>query len=194
MQCSSTGAEAPGRDNWKRVITTYRDRIHCTTAAAFSVLLGVCSSVVAAEPDNLLGIITKPRPKEMDEWTHLDYDAGGNVVWRNTEVVGKHIGQIIYNEGYLALFGPGGIGAGKDPFTGCIRVDDPKLLWTGAFPTTWNRTDYRIVPSSTPNDILRSDGDLLSLPAGWDQRFAFDPQTTDAELKQKLQTNPPAKH
>ena len=92
MQCSSTGAEAPGRDNWKRVITTYRDRIHCTTAAAFSVLLGVCSSAVAAEPDNLLGIITKPRPKEMDEWTHLDYDAGGNVVWRNTEVVGKHIG------------------------------------------------------------------------------------------------------
>lgn len=56
------------------------------------------------------------------------------------------------------------------------------------------RTDYRIVPSSALNDILRSDGDLLSLPAGRDQRFAFDPQTTDAELKQKLQTNPPTKH
>jgi hypothetical protein len=120
--------------------------------------------------------------------------ATGNVVWRNTEVVGKHIGQLIYNDGYLALFGPGGIGAGKDPFTGCIRVSDAKLLWTGTFPTTWNRTDYRIVPSSALNDILRSDGDLLSLPAGRDQRFTFDPQMTDAELKQNLQTNPPTKH
>ena len=55
------------------------------------------------------------------------------------------------------------------------------------------RTDYRIVPSSTLstlNDTLRSDGDLLSLPAGRDQRFTFAPQVTDAELKQKLQTNP----
>jgi len=68
--------------------------------------------------------------------------ATGNVVWRNTEVAGKHIGQLIYNNGYLALFGPGGIGAGKDPFTGCIRIDDAKLLWTGTFPTTWNRAGY----------------------------------------------------
>jgi len=54
--------------------------------------------------------------------------AAGNVVWRNTQVAGKHIGQLIYNDGCLALFGPGGIGAGKDPFTGCIRVSDAKLL------------------------------------------------------------------
>jgi len=318
MQCSSTGTEAPGRDNWGQVITTHRNRVNRITGASFSLLLGVCSSVVAAKPDNLLGIIsnsagveaglcvhigstdgtieiqmarngrrlvhglalddqslniarkaiqaeglyplasvektsrrtrggtleqlpyadnlvslliadldalgkrtpphkeimrvvypnavaclkkdgkwtaiTKPRPEEMDERTHFDYDAGGNVVWRNTEVAGKHIGQLIYNDGYLALFGPGGIGAGKDPFTGCSRVNDAKLLWTGTFPTTWNRAGYRIVPSSALNDILRSDGDLLSLPAGRDQRFTFDPQMTDAELKQKLQTNPPAKH
>jgi len=80
MQCSSTGAEAGGRDNCKQVITTYRGRVPRMTPAAFSVLLSVCSSVVAAEPNNLLGIITKPRPKEMDEWTHFDYDAGGNAV------------------------------------------------------------------------------------------------------------------
>ena len=80
MQCSSTGAEAGGRDNCKQVITTYRGRVPRMTAAAFSVLLSVCSSVVAAEPNNLLGIITKPRPEEMDEWTHFNYDAGGNAV------------------------------------------------------------------------------------------------------------------
>ena len=55
------------------------------------------------------------------------------------------------------------------------------------------RTDYRIVPSSALNDILRSDGHLLSLPAGLTQRFTFDPQMTDAEMKQKLQTNRPTK-
>jgi hypothetical protein len=41
------------------------------TAAAFSVLLGVCSSVVAAEPDNLLGIITNSAGVEAGLCVHI---------------------------------------------------------------------------------------------------------------------------
>lgn len=66
----------------------------------------------------------------------------GSVVWRNTEVAGKHIGQMTAHGNYVGLFGGGGIGAGRNPFTGCIRLSDGKLLWTGTFPTEWNRAGY----------------------------------------------------
>jgi len=71
MQCSSTGTEAPGRDNWKQVITTHRDRVRRMTAAAFPVLLSVCSSMVVAEPDNLLGIITNSTGVEASLCVHI---------------------------------------------------------------------------------------------------------------------------
>ncbi|MBC8218531.1 MAG: hypothetical protein H8E73_08705 [Planctomycetes bacterium] len=56
------------------------------------------------------------------------------------------------------------------------------------------RIESRIVPISALNDVLQTDGKLLSLPAGRARRFAFDPSMTDNELRQKLQTNPPKKH
>jgi hypothetical protein len=71
MQCSSTGTEAADQNNWKRVITTYRDRVRRMTAAAFPVLLGVCSSVIAAEPNNLLGIITNSTGVETGLCVHI---------------------------------------------------------------------------------------------------------------------------
>lgn len=176
----------------------------------------------------------------------------GRPLWKNTQVASKHIGQLMYNDGCLGLFGPGGIGAGQSPFTGCIRTSDNKLIWTGTFPTAWNhagyvmlwrdgrmyyadpwkifsldpqtglethvyglepetgkliwkrtlakspaviagteRIDSRIVPNSVLNDVLQSDGDLLSLPAGRNIRFIFDPRMTDSQLRQKLETNSP---
>jgi len=90
----------------------------------------------------------------------------GKPIWRNTQVAGKHIGQLIANDGYLGLFGAGGIGAGKNPFTGCIRLSDGKLLWTGTFPTDWNRAGYV---------MLWRDG-LMYYSDPW-KIFTLDPQT-----------------
>jgi len=71
MQCSSTGTEAAGQNNWKQVITTHRNRVNRITGASFSLLLGVCSAVVAAEPDNLLGIITNSTGVEAGLCVHI---------------------------------------------------------------------------------------------------------------------------
>lgn len=90
----------------------------------------------------------------------------GKILWRNTEVAGKNIGQNIANDGYLGLFGAGGIGAGKNPFTGCIRLSDGKLLWTGIFPTEWNRAGYV---------MLWRDG-LMYYSDPW-KIFTLDPET-----------------
>jgi hypothetical protein len=38
------------------------------------------NGVACLKKDGKWTAITKPRPEEMDEWTHFDYDAGGNAV------------------------------------------------------------------------------------------------------------------
>lgn len=90
----------------------------------------------------------------------------GDIVWRNTEVAGKHIGQLVANGAYLGLFGAGGIGAGKNPFTGCISLSEGKLLWTGTFPTEWNRAGYV---------MLWRDG-IMYYSDPW-KIFTLDPET-----------------
>jgi len=81
---------------------------------------------------------------------------------------------------------------GLEPETG-------KLVWKRVLsksPAKIHGTDRiagRIVPSSALNDVLQSDGNLLSLPAGGGRRFTFDPRKTDPELKQQLETNPQSK-
>jgi hypothetical protein len=104
-----------------------------------------------------------------------------------------HKGLLCASAGLHPELGGGIYVYGLEPVTG-------KMAWKRVLSKApaiiggTERTDYRIVPSSALNDTLRSDGYLLSLPAGRDRRFTFDPQMTDAELKQKLQTNPPTKH
>jgi len=72
--------------------------------------------------------------------------------------------------------------------SGQAKIPSPAVI------TGTERIASRIVPNSALNDVLKSDGGLLSLPAGRGRRFTFEPSMADNELRQKLQTNPPKKH
>jgi outer membrane protein assembly factor BamB len=71
--------------------------------------------------------------------------SSGKRVWRNEEVAGGDIGQLVYAEGSLALFGSGAIGGGKEPYVGLIRAGDGRLLWHSTFRTEYNRFGYNLL-------------------------------------------------
>lgn len=95
----------------------------------------------------------------------------GQIVWRNTEVAGSHIGQLVYAGGNLALFGSGAIGGGDKPFIGNIRVRDGKLLWQATFKKEYNRFGY---------NLLVRDGTMYYADA-W-RVYAHDPATGEATV------------
>ncbi len=74
----------------------------------------------------------------------LDLSSGKNL-WRNEEVAGSDIGQLVCAEGHLAVFGSGAIGGGKEPFIGALRAGDGKLLWRSTFKTEYNRFGYNLL-------------------------------------------------
>jgi outer membrane protein assembly factor BamB len=71
--------------------------------------------------------------------------ATGRILWRNVDVAGSDIGQLVYAEGSLALFGSGAIGGSKDPYIGRIDVSTGKLLWHTTFKTAYNRFGYNLL-------------------------------------------------
>lgn len=74
----------------------------------------------------------------------LDFRTGREI-WRATEMAGKQVGQIVPHGEYVGAFAAGGIGAGKNPFYANLRASDGKMLWSGTFPTDWNRAGYMMV-------------------------------------------------
>ena len=69
----------------------------------------------------------------------------GKEVWRNTEVAGGDIGQLVYSDGSLAVFGSGAIGGGKEPYLGRIETASGKLAWHATFKTQYNRFGYNLL-------------------------------------------------
>src|SRR5581483_10824475 len=71
--------------------------------------------------------------------------ATGKVLWRNVEVAGSDIGQLVYADGSLAVFASGAIGGSKEPFIGRIDVATGRLLWHTTFKTAYNRFGYNLL-------------------------------------------------
>ena len=74
----------------------------------------------------------------------LDLSTGKDV-WTNAEVAGGEIGQLVYADGSLGIFGSGAIGGGKDPYLGRIDAATGKLLWHTTFKTAYNRFGYNLL-------------------------------------------------
>jgi hypothetical protein len=90
----------------------------------------------------------------------------GKLLWRNVEVAGGEIGQLVYADGLLAVFGSGAIGGGNTPYIGAISAADGKLLWNATFRKEYNRFGY---------NLLVRDGTLYYADA-W-RIYAHDPKT-----------------
>ncbi len=71
--------------------------------------------------------------------------ATGKVLWRNVEVAGSDIGQLVYADGSLAVFASGAIGGSREPYIGRIDVATGKLLWHTTFKTAYNRFGYNLL-------------------------------------------------
>jgi outer membrane protein assembly factor BamB len=71
--------------------------------------------------------------------------ASGKPVWRCTEIDGFYVGQLVYDNGSLALFGSGAIGGGEEPFIGNLRASDGKLLWHATYQKKYNRFGYNLL-------------------------------------------------
>jgi len=89
-------------------------------------------------------------------WPYSDVEAvlcldlsSGKIVWRNTEVAGKPVGQMVYCDGNLALFCGSAIsGRGADAGGGWvsnITVADGKLQGQNTFKVAWNTSMYNAV-------------------------------------------------
>ena len=71
--------------------------------------------------------------------------ATGRPVWRCTEIDGFCVGQLVYDQGNLAVFASGAIGGGEEPFIGNLRAADGKLLWHATFQKKYNRFGYNLL-------------------------------------------------
>jgi outer membrane protein assembly factor BamB len=107
--------------------------------------------VASAEANRLFVAVAEKRP-HWSRWPHTVLTAvlclelaTGKVLWRNTEVAGGDIGQLIYDRGSLAVFGSGAIGGGDKPYIGNIRVRDGKLLFHRTFRKAYNRFGYNML-------------------------------------------------
>ena len=100
----------------------------------------------------------------------------GKVLWRNDELKGAYVGQIVYHEGHLALFASAAIGGGDDgqSFVGDLDPSDGKLRWRTTFKKSWNVAGYNMIVRDRSvyyADAWRVHG--LGLEAG-EEKMAFD--------------------
>ena len=96
--------------------------------------------VAAAEPTT--GLTSRWPWTKVQAVLCLDLESGKQV-WRNEEVAGKPVGQLIAAGEYLALFCGSAIGGrGEGGWVGSIRVKDNKLLGEGTFKVAWNDSMY----------------------------------------------------
>ena len=94
--------------------------------------------------------------------------ASGKPAWRCAEIDGFYVGQLVYDNGNLAVFASGAIGGGEEPFIGNLRASDGKLLWHATFQKKYNRFGY---------NLLVRDGVMYYADA-W-RIYAHDMQTGD---------------
>jgi len=71
--------------------------------------------------------------------------ASGKPIWRSADVEGAYVGQLVYDNGNLALFASGAISGGEEPFIGNMRAGDGKLLWRATFTKQYNRFGYNLL-------------------------------------------------
>lgn len=71
--------------------------------------------------------------------------ATGQSRWKNVDLAGCDIGQLVYADGALAVFGAGAIGGSKEPTIGRIDAASGKLLWRSTFKTAYNRFGYNLL-------------------------------------------------
>ncbi len=71
----------------------------------------------------------------------------GKPVWRNVDVAGKPVGQLIHAEGQLALFAGSAIGGRQREggWVGAIGAADGKLAGEGSFKSAYNDSMYNAV-------------------------------------------------
>lgn len=102
----------------------------------------------------------------------LDLESGEKL-WRNSDVAGMGIGQIIYQNGYVFLFTASGIATlGHDEVAdmGVLRASDGELLWKKAYEESYKMAfmvDGKPVVSS-PNSISWYDPETGDQTRSWE--------------------------
>jgi len=161
------------------------------------VMRVLCPDGVACiKSDGKWNVVVKPRPKEIDEWTHFLHDATGNAVARDT-VVGPprrmqwvaapawarnhhkiaSISAVVSAQGrifYIVDEGPAAsmlipgkwFLAARDAFSGV-------LLWKRSISSwAWHGHRFRSGPVQLPRTLVTS-GDRVYAPLGIDQQAPF---------------------
>ncbi len=103
--------------------------------------------------DRVFAVVAEDQKKgQFNRWPYIKataiacFDlATGKPLWRCAEVAGSDIGQLVYSDGSLALFGAGAIGGSKEPYMGRIDTATGKLLWRATFKTNYNRFGYNLL-------------------------------------------------
>ncbi|MEX2214168.1 MAG: PQQ-binding-like beta-propeller repeat protein [Phycisphaeraceae bacterium] len=146
---------------WKHTEPGTRLMFPSASAEAKKVFVTVCPA----------GALARSRwpSAEADAVLCLDL-ATGKPVWRNEEIKGRPIGQLVYDDGLLALFAGSAIGGRGEKegggWLGCITVKDGKLHGQATFTVKWNTSMY--------NALIR-DGAVYF--AGHTQIFRTDPMS-----------------
>ncbi|HUT36112.1 MAG TPA: PQQ-binding-like beta-propeller repeat protein [Planctomycetota bacterium] len=95
-------------------------------------------------------VVAEPASKLRSRWPWAVAKAvlcldlvNGREIWRNEEVAGKPIGQLVAAGDYVAVFCGSAIGGrGEGGWVGSIRVSDGKLMGEGTFKVAWNDSMY----------------------------------------------------
>ncbi len=128
---------------------------------------------LAEEAGFAFAAVVAPAQRLRSRWPSALADAvvcldlrNGRVVWRNTDVAGKPIGQLIHGDGLLGLFAGSAIGGRQKEggWVGAIGVADGRLQGQGTFVSAYNDSMY--------NALLR-DGALWY--AGHTSLYRFEP-------------------
>lgn len=148
-------------------------------------------TTVAAEANRVFAVVAPKTGYSFARWPStkatkvicLDL-ASGKLLWASP-AGDKKIGQAIYQDGKLALFGPAGIGAldSQPVYTGCLDASDGRLLWEQSYPgggqynQTWglnalvnNGAIYYATPWNLFRCELQSGERTLFWGSGYNQR------------------------
>jgi len=122
-------------------------RLRWKVAADGSALL---FPAVDVERKRVFAAVAEPASKLRSRWPWAAVKAvlclnlnDGKQVWRNEEVAGKPVSQLVAAGDYLALFCGSAIGGrGEGGWVASIRVSDNKLMGEGTFKVAWNDSMY----------------------------------------------------
>lgn len=133
----------------------------------------------------------------------LDIETGDEV-WRNTELAGKGVSNLIVHGDRLCFFRTNGIGSGpKDVNTdlGVLNADDGSVVWTKDYyaeakeirdggDKDWVKTSFAFQPIIRGNDFwVINQGEAWSYDIGTGERkFAFRPQIPNQRCPRPVST------